>query len=74
MLYFCFVSAKYTVTGKGKSLTGKSVLKLSLSRGDILATFKCQVESEALDEPIIHSITTDVHGTYFFLVVFVYFL
>ncbi|XP_018570714.1 titin, partial [Anoplophora glabripennis] len=53
--------AKYTVTGKDESLTGKSVLKLSLSRGDILATFMCRVESEALDEPVIYSITTDVH-------------
>ncbi|KAJ8922095.1 hypothetical protein NQ315_004027 [Exocentrus adspersus] len=57
-------ATEYTVLdASGEYATGRSVLQLTLTRGDLLARFECKVESEALEDPIISWVTIDVHVT-----------
>lgn len=59
----CFVTAAYKGidTGDGTG-TGIAKLQITLTRGDLGKEFKCLVESDALDEPIMSKVTADVNG------------
>ncbi|GLV32173.1 neuromusculin [Carabus blaptoides fortunei] len=47
--------------GKHGVGTARSKLRLTLQRGDLFTVYKCVVESDALDEPIVSWLKADVH-------------
>ncbi|XP_044729273.1 hemicentin-1 [Chrysoperla carnea] len=40
---------------------GRSVLRTTLQRGDLLTNYECRVENDALSSPIVKRLTVDVH-------------